>query len=70
MGLATFLFYVTMTTHGYTQINVVPMPSLDVCEKVKTHMLVDIAHENDGSLFSTDTRRSVIAPQQPECKQF
>lgn len=70
MGLATFLFYVTFSTHGYTQINVVPMPNIDVCERVKEHMLSNIAHERDTSLFSKDTRISVMAPQVPECKSF
>lgn len=70
MGLATFLFYVTLTTHGYSQINVVSMPSMDVCERVKEHMLSNVAHDKDTSLFSTDTRMSVMAPKEPECKSF
>lgn len=70
MGLATFLFYVSFTTHGYSKINVVPMPNLEVCEHVKDYMINNIAYERDTFLFSEDTRRSVSAPKQPECKSF
>lgn len=70
MGLATFLFYVTFTTHGYTQINVVPMPNEVVCEQVKSYMVTEMVHERDTSLFSKDTRPSVDAPMVPECKSF
>lgn len=69
MGLSTFLFYVTLSTHGYSQINVVPMASMEVCEKVKMHMIEKISYKSDA-IFIPDDRISVQAPLLPECKSF
>jgi hypothetical protein len=69
MGLATFLFYVSLSYGGYSEIHVVPMPSSEVCEKVVEHMNKDIANSNSFNPFSFDDS-NVMTAFKPHCKTY
>jgi hypothetical protein len=70
MVLATFLFYVTVSGHGFSEVKAVPMPNANICEQVKSHMINVVANEKMPSPFSPDYGNKVMAPFKPECKTF
>jgi len=67
--VSVFLFYVTLSYGGFSQIQVVPMPSVEVCNKVKDHMLHNIATETAANPFAFSTDRA-MTPFRPECKEY
>ena len=67
--MATFLFYVVMSYGGNSAIQVVPMPSPEVCNQVKDYMVNHIANEKVANPFAFSTDRAMI-PFRPECKTF
>ena len=67
---AVFLFIVTASTHGFSEINAIPMPSLEVCNTAIEFIEKEIVYKRDTSLFSDDKKRSINAPVLMKCKNL